>query len=252
MQQGSGTTYEYSGNTTEWDDILIKKGIRTKEEVLLEKGLNPADYIKKEEVEEEEEEVDKLAGLNVDQLDELEDDEDFADTNILDHYRKARLAELKQAAVRNRFGEVLPITKDDWVREVTDGSKSCPVVIHLYEDSKVECNLLDEALTVLAERFKYVKFLRIKYNQAIENWPERNLPTLFVYQNGALATQLITLKQVGGTRMNTADIEWFLAKNNVVTDSELESNPREEEGGSPGKTVFRARRPADDDDDEDM
>ncbi|RYH12678.1 hypothetical protein EON65_37610 [archaeon] len=99
---------------------------------------------------------------------------------------------------------MLAITKDDWVREVTEGSKACPVVIHLYEDGMVECNLLDEALAVLAEKFKYVKFLRIKYNQAIENWPERNLPTLFVYQSGSLATQLITLKQVGGTRMNAA------------------------------------------------
>ena len=35
--------YEHSGETTEWDDILIKKGITTKEEVLLSKGLNPAD-----------------------------------------------------------------------------------------------------------------------------------------------------------------------------------------------------------------
>lgn len=43
MNQGSGSTYEYSGQTTEWEDILIKKGIRTKEEVLLEKGLNPLD-----------------------------------------------------------------------------------------------------------------------------------------------------------------------------------------------------------------
>jgi hypothetical protein len=41
--QGTGKTYEYSGNTTEWDDILIKKGITTKEEVLLSKGLNPLD-----------------------------------------------------------------------------------------------------------------------------------------------------------------------------------------------------------------
>ncbi len=39
----SGRTYEVTGQTTEWDDILIKKGIRTKEEILLEKGLNPAD-----------------------------------------------------------------------------------------------------------------------------------------------------------------------------------------------------------------
>lgn len=41
--QGSGKSYAYSGQTTEWDDILIKKGITTKEEVLLSKGLNPAD-----------------------------------------------------------------------------------------------------------------------------------------------------------------------------------------------------------------
>jgi len=36
-------TYEISGETTEWEDILIKKGITTKENVLLGKGLNPLD-----------------------------------------------------------------------------------------------------------------------------------------------------------------------------------------------------------------
>jgi hypothetical protein len=41
--QGAGKTYEYSGETTEWEDILIKKGITTKAEVLLNKGLNPLD-----------------------------------------------------------------------------------------------------------------------------------------------------------------------------------------------------------------
>ena len=35
--------YVKSGETTEWDDILIKKGLRTKEEVLIGKGLNPDD-----------------------------------------------------------------------------------------------------------------------------------------------------------------------------------------------------------------
>ena len=36
-------SYEVSGDTTEWDDILIKKGITTKENVLIGKGLNPED-----------------------------------------------------------------------------------------------------------------------------------------------------------------------------------------------------------------
>ena len=39
----SGKTYEVSGETTEWDDILIKKGITTKENVLLGKRVRDGD-----------------------------------------------------------------------------------------------------------------------------------------------------------------------------------------------------------------
>jgi hypothetical protein len=39
-------TYEVTAETTEWDDILIKKGITTKENVLIAKGLNPLDVRK--------------------------------------------------------------------------------------------------------------------------------------------------------------------------------------------------------------
>lgn len=41
--QGSSTTYEYSGETTEWEDILISKGIATREGALISRGLNPDD-----------------------------------------------------------------------------------------------------------------------------------------------------------------------------------------------------------------
>ena len=127
-----------------------------------------------------------------------------ADNKAIEFYRQQRLAELKQAAVRNRYGEVTEIIKDEWIREVTEGSNACDVLVHLYQDSMVECQLMDEVLRVLASRFKYIKFLRIKYNQAIENWPERNLPTVFVYSKGVLKTQLITLNSVGGKKMNAS------------------------------------------------
>ena len=39
--QGSGKSYEVSGENTEWEDILISKGITTQESVYLGKGLNP-------------------------------------------------------------------------------------------------------------------------------------------------------------------------------------------------------------------
>jgi hypothetical protein len=41
MASSTGTNYEISGDNTEWEDILIKKGITTQESVLLGKGLNP-------------------------------------------------------------------------------------------------------------------------------------------------------------------------------------------------------------------
>lgn len=41
--QGTGKSYEVSGETTEWEDILIKKNILSREQVLLNKGLNPED-----------------------------------------------------------------------------------------------------------------------------------------------------------------------------------------------------------------
>jgi hypothetical protein len=48
-----------------------------------------------------------------------------------------------------------------------------------------------------------VKFLKIRSTSAIENWPEKNLPTLFVYYDGILAQQLMTLKILGGTSMTS-------------------------------------------------
>jgi len=50
MHSGSGQTYEVSGETTEWEDILIKKNIISKEEVYLNKGLNPDDVSSSEPI----------------------------------------------------------------------------------------------------------------------------------------------------------------------------------------------------------
>jgi Phosducin len=95
------------------------------------------------------------------------------------------------------------------VRDVTECSRSCWVAAHLYQDSVVECRLVEEAMMRLAPKFKYIKFVKIRSTQAIENWPEKNLPTVFFYHGGELKTQLITLTSVGGKKM-TADGKTFV------------------------------------------
>lgn len=147
--------------------------------------------------------------------------DDSSEHQILEKFRTQRLEALKQQYQRNRFGDVrgtpfsspsllaltgcsVEIAKDEWVREVTESSNSCWVVVFLYMDAKVECRLLEEKLVQVAAKFRDVKFLKIRSTQAIENWPERNLPTLFVYRDGTLQHQVMTLKALGGTAM-TAD-----------------------------------------------
>lgn len=53
---------------------------------------------------------------------------------------------MKAKAAAARFGELYEISKADWVREVTDGSKGACVVAHLYEDGIVECRVMEASV----------------------------------------------------------------------------------------------------------
>ncbi len=98
----------------------------------------------------------------------------------------------------------MEISKDEWIKEVTEASRSCWVLVHLYQDSVIQCRLLEECLQVISRQFRYLKILKIRATSAVENWPERNLPTLFLYYEGELKEQLITLSAVGGNAVTAA------------------------------------------------
>ena len=118
---------------------------------------------------------------------------------MIQKYRLKRMQELKEAAASNCFGSLSEISKNDWIPEVTEGSNKCWVVAYLYQDSVVECRVMEEALTLLARKFSSIKFVKIRSTEAIENWPSRNLPTVFIYKNGNLQHQIVTLKQFNGS-----------------------------------------------------
>lgn len=48
-------------------------------------------------------------------------------------FRRQRLAEMKAAQMKNKFGEVLEISGKDYVQEVTKAGKGIWVVLHLYK-----------------------------------------------------------------------------------------------------------------------
>jgi hypothetical protein len=165
-------------------------------------------------------------------------------------FREQRIAQMKETSAKNKFGEIKHIEKSDWVREVTEASNESWVIAFLYEDGHVECRVMEEALRLLAPQHKYIKFVKIKSVACVENWPARNLPTLFMYHDGDLAQQLLTLAKVGGKQMNKDDLEWYLA-NLGVMNTDLEEDPRKSKPAVNLHRNFIGRSDANDDDDED-
>ena len=45
-----------------------------------------------------------------------------------------RLEEMQKLTEQNKYGEVTQISKPDFVKEVTEASKECYVVVHLFKD----------------------------------------------------------------------------------------------------------------------
>ena len=205
---GSGFTHtKAEGETTQWDDILRAKGITQPSKAELDAAAAAAIAKAAEEVVST---FDPLAGRSVAELDELEEEGGgFDDSRELERYREARLAEMKAATLRNRFGAVYPLARVDFVSEVNDASRDGTwVVIHLHQEHVEDSKLLERALLRLAAAKKDVKCMAAKADACIEGYPDKNVPTLLLYRNGELQGQIITLAELGGKRVSAKSECW--------------------------------------------
>ena len=103
---GSGSSYRRpAGETTEWEDILAAKGIvpakadpaaeEAAARAVVEAGVEAAAAARA---------ADPHAHKSLEELDEAAEEE--GDSAVIASYRSARIAEIKAAAARNRFGMV--------------------------------------------------------------------------------------------------------------------------------------------------
>lgn len=63
---------------------------------------------------------------------------------------------------------------------------------------------MQQRLVALAKKFPQTKFVKIRSEEAIPNYPDRNLPTLLIYNKGDIASQFVTLKPLGGESFTEA------------------------------------------------
>lgn len=138
---------------------------------------------------------------------------DSDDERMFDEYRRKRLAEMQQAEKRGRFGSMEPLAREDFVREVTEGSKAAApgdeeeedhsddeapkksrgtgVVVFLFQDSIPLSQHFRPLLNQVAAAHPETKFLAIPAQLCIPNYPDKNVPTLLIYRNGDMMGQVV-------------------------------------------------------------
>lgn len=210
---------------TEWNDILRAKGILPPKE---EKELTEDDIVSIVENTIEQKSKDKgLGEMTLDELNEHEDDIDEEEERIFEQYRRQRMAEMREAQQKSIFGEVREISKSDWVTEVNKAGDGVWVVIHVYKPSVPICKLMNQHLMSLARKFPQTKFLRSVSSVCIPNYPDKNLPTIFVYYESDMKKQFVGPLAFGGLNITQNELEWMLSETGAVK-SDLEEPPRRE------------------------
>ncbi len=156
---------------------------------------------------------DHLEDKNLDELDELEDEED---ERVLAAYRNKRIAEMKMLSDKSQFGNVREITAVDYEKEVNQAGEGIWVVLHLYRTGIPLCTLINQHMQSLASKFPMVKFLKSISTTCIPNYPDKNLPTIFVYYENVLKHQIIGPLEFNGMNFKLEDFEWRLHRFGVV------------------------------------
>ncbi|KAL1381338.1 hypothetical protein pipiens_013547 [Culex pipiens pipiens] len=209
---------------TEWNDVLRAKGIlppKPKEAEITEDDIIG---MIENTIEQKANGGKDMSKMGLDELDELEDSEDEA---VLEEYRRKRIAELQQLARKAKFGSLLEISGQDYVNEVTKAGEGIYVVLHLYSRGVPFCSLVNQHLSQLAPRFPATKFVRAIATTCIPNYPERNLPTIFIYYEGQLRKQFVGMIELGGTNLTCDELEYMLGQTKAI-ESGITEDPRKE------------------------
>ncbi|KAK0181860.1 hypothetical protein PV327_000047 [Microctonus hyperodae] len=199
---------------TQWNDILRAKGIipeKAKEKEITE---NEIINLLENTIDQRTGNVtNNLEDKSLDELDELEDEED---EKVLEEYRKKRIAEMKILASKAKYGDVREISAQDYVSEVNNAGEDVWVILHLYKTGIPLCTLINQYLSSLARKFPTTKFLKSFSTTCIPNWPDKNLPTLFIYHNGNMVKQIIGPIELRGMKLTEPELEWMLGQTEAI------------------------------------
>jgi hypothetical protein len=133
--------------------------------------------------------------MSVEKINEFEDDLDF-DDEFTKQYMANRMQELKIISVKQKYGEVMEISRDEYIREVTEADPESFVVLHLYQTANEFCLLINKHLPVIAKAYAHVKFIKIIATKCIDKFPDERCPCLIIYKAGKPVSNLFNVDKI--------------------------------------------------------
>lgn len=128
------------------------------------------------------------------------------------------------------YNQVYPLQKVDYAREVTEASNNAFVLVNLTsQGANVESRVLTELWRQLAAKFGDIKFCEIRADMCIENYPEKNTPTILVYKDTEIRRQLVTLRELNGPRTKLPDLEKLLIEIGALKESDVRLKKHDDE-----------------------
>lgn len=230
---------------TQWNDILRAKGIIPQKEEAEVTEDQIVDIVEQSVQQKANGGQKALEDMDLDELDLLEDEED---ERVLEEYRQMRIAEMKRIQAKEIFGSVKEISAQDYVAEVNKAGDGVYVILHLYKQGIPLCSLINQYIASLAAKFPATKFLKSISTVCIPNYPDKNLPTVFVYYEGEMKTQWVGPLTFGGMNLTCDELEWKLSEVGAVT-TKLEKKPEPQVRKT--VSIFSSKSAAQDSDDSD-
>jgi hypothetical protein len=233
-------TTKQTKQTTEWDELVLQKKfggnfVKEEEEVKERKGTTRT--MKKEETN-----VAIFERERDDENDDDENDEDDEDEEaFMKSYREKRIAEMlfmqkeeKEDEKEEKNNDVrrneymMHVSHEQWTKEVTEVSRSHPVLVLLTKENSKACYLLERVMEDVARTYRTsrTKFRRAEARDIIPNYPERNVPTLILYRNGDVVENIVGIEQFGG--MNGVNTETVRRRVRMKSDEFLMDRGEEE------------------------
>ncbi len=89
------------------------------------------------------------------------------------------------------------------------------------------CSLIGDHLRSLALKYPQIKFVKSISTVCISNYPDKNLPTIFIYRNGELQHSLIGPFAFGGMNCRFEHLEYKLYEFGVIETKEKLEKPND-------------------------